>query len=205
MSTTAETRNVSEESTVFGEVSRNWGWILALGIVFIILGLIGLSMLFALTMASVFFFGILILLGGVVQLVDAWKCKGWKGILWHLLMAILYIVCGVVVIVNPLGASMILTMMLAGVLIAVGLIRIGMAIQMRRHGSWVWPLLGGIVTILLGAIILGQWPISGLWVIGLFVAVELIVNGWSYIFVALAARKAGQVPSASLESATPAV
>ena len=205
MSTTAETRNVSEESTVFGEVSRNWGWILALGIVFIILGMIGLSMLFALTMASVFFFGILILVGGVVQLVDAVKCKGWKGILWHLLMAILYIVCGVVVIVNPVGASMILTMMLAGVLIAVGLVRIGMAIQMRKHGSWVWPLLGGIVTILLGVMILGQWPISGLWVIGLFVAVELIVNGWSYLFVALAARKAGQVPSASLESATPAV
>lgn len=205
MSTTAETRSVSQESTVFGEVSRNWGWILALGIVFIILGLIGLSMLFALTVASVFFFGILILLGGAVQLVDAVKCKGWKGILWHLLMAILYIVCGVVVIANPVGASMILTMMLAGVLIAVGLIRIGMAIQMRKHGSWVWPLLGGIVTILLGVMILSQWPISGLWVIGLFVAVELIVNGWSYLFVALAARKVGQASLASVESPTPAV
>jgi len=47
------------------------------------------------------------------------------------------------------------------------------------------------VSIVLGGIIVLQWPVSGLWVIGLFVAIELILNGWSYVFVALAARKAG--------------
>lgn len=201
MSTTAEIKSASDENAVFGEVSMNWAWTFALGIVFIILGIIGLGMLFGLTVASVFFFGVLLLVGGGVQFVNALKCKGWKGILWHLLMAVLYIICGVVVIDNPVGASMVLTMVLAGVLIAIGLVRIGMAIQMRKHGSWVVPLLGGIVTILLGAIILNQWPVSGLWVIGLFVAVELIVNGWSYLFIALAARKAGQVSSSSGQSA----
>ena len=203
MSTTAETRTVSDGSSAFGEVTRNWGWIFALGLIFIVLGIIGLGMLFALTVASVFFFGILLIVGGGAQLVDALKCKGWKGMLWHLLMAILYVVCGIIVIVNPVGASMIFTMLLACIFIAVGLVRIGMAIQMRSHGSWIWPLLGGIVSILLGAMILGQWPVSGLWVIGLFVAVELIVNGWSYLFVALAARRAGQISSASVESPQP--
>jgi uncharacterized membrane protein HdeD (DUF308 family) len=201
MVTTTGTRNVSDENTVFGEVSRNWAWILALGILFIILGIIGLGMLFGLTMASVFFFGILLVVGGGAQLADAFKCKGWKGILWHLLMAVLYVICGGIVIINPVGASMVLTMVLAGVLIAVGLVRIGMAIQMRSHGSWLWPFLGGIITILLGVSILAQWPVSGLWVIGLFVAVELIVNGWTYLFVALAARKAGKASSASRQSA----
>jgi uncharacterized membrane protein HdeD (DUF308 family) len=83
---------------------------------------------------------------------------------------------------------------LAGVLIAVGVIRITMGIQHRKAATgWYWPVLSGVVSILLGGMIIFQWPVSGLWVIGLFVAVELILNGWSYVFVALAARKAGGV------------
>jgi uncharacterized membrane protein HdeD (DUF308 family) len=57
--------------------------------------------------------------------------------------------------------------------------------------------MSGLVSILLGAMIVLQWPVSGLWVIGLFVAIELILNGWSYVFVALAARKAGRAESAA--------
>jgi hypothetical protein len=60
---------------------------------------------------------------------------------------------------------------------------------LKKNWGWLLPL--GIVSIVLGGIIVAQWPVSGLWVIGLFVAVELIFHGWSYVFVALAARKAG--------------
>jgi len=73
----------------------------------------------------------------------------------------------------------------------VGVIRISMGIQLRNAVSgWYWSLLAGLLSILLGVVIILQWPVSGLWVIGLFVAIELILNGWSYVFVALAARKA---------------
>ena len=177
---------------VFGEVKKNWGWLLALGIFFVILGIIGLGMTVALTVASVFLFGILILVAAVIQLINAFKCKGWKGVLWHLLMAILYLAAGLVVIVDPLLASMVFTLMLAGVFILVGIVRIIMAFQLKEFKSWLWPFLGGIISIALGIIIMAGWPISGLWVIGLFVAIELIVSGWSYIFIALAAREAGK-------------
>lgn len=180
------------QDAVFGEVKRNWGWLLGLGIVFVILGFIGLGMTVVLTMASVLMFGILILIGGGIQLVEAFKCKGWKGIIWHLLMAILYVVAGVVVVVDPLLASMLFTLLLAFTFILVGIVRIVMAIQLRNFKNWFLPLLGGIISMILGVIILVGWPISGLWVIGLFVAIELIVNGWSYIFIALAARGAGK-------------
>ena len=65
-----------------------------------------------------------------------------------------------------------------------------MSFQLRPAGGWWWVLLSGIMSIVLGAIILAQWPATGLWVIGLVIAIELIVNGWSYIFVALAAKSA---------------
>lgn len=178
--------------TVFGELGKNWIWLLLLGFLFLILGLIGLGRLFALSLAGALFFGVLIIIGGVAQFLEALKCKGWKGVAFHVLISVLYVIGGVFVIRDPLAASVLLTWVLATVLICVGVLRIIMAIQMRSSGSWIIPLLGGIISIVLGGIILAQWPLSGLFVIGLFVAVELIVNGWSYIFIALAARSASK-------------
>ena len=187
---TTEKASGNAQDAVFGEVRRNWGWILGLGIVFVILGVIGLGMTFAVTMASVLMFGVLLLVGAGAQFVDAAKCKGWKGIIFHILIAFLYLVAGIGAIFDPLGASAMLTLMLAGALIFIGLARGIMAFQMRAVRNWFWPLLGGVVSIILGAVILAHWPVSGLWIIGLFVSVELIVNGWSYIFVSLAAKRA---------------
>ncbi len=185
-------KNTMIPAEAFGEVSRNWGWLLALGILFVILGTIGLGMTFTLTVASVLFFGVLMLIGGGAQLVQAFQDKGWKSVIWHVLIALLYIGAGIIVVRNPVGASLLLTAMLAGALVAVGVVRIIMAFQLRGDSGWVWLLLGGIVTLLLGLMIFSKWPVSGLWVIGLFVAIEMIVNGWSYVAIALAARRAGK-------------
>jgi uncharacterized membrane protein HdeD (DUF308 family) len=70
------------------------------------------------------------------------------------------------------------------------LLRSFTAFQHRALKGWIWSLLAGLVSIALGAMIIAHWPASGLWVIGLFVAIELIFNGWSNVFIALAARKA---------------
>jgi uncharacterized membrane protein HdeD (DUF308 family) len=184
--------NETAVAAVFGTLKKSWGWLLALGIVSIVLGTIGLYMTFALTLATVLFFGALILVGGLFQLIQAFSCKGWKSVLGHVLIALLYIAAGILIIKDPVLASGVLTLVLAGILIAVGVIRIMMAFQLKKAVSgWYWSLLSGIVSILLGGMIVAQWPVSGLWVIGLFVAVELIFHGWSYVFVALAARKAG--------------
>lgn len=188
--TTATNTSHTSAKPLLGGLQRNWGWLLALGIVFIVLGLIGLGMLFALTVVSVLFFGFLLLIGGGLQCLQAFQCQGWKDLLLHVLIAILYLLAGILVITDPIAASTAFTLLLAGILIAIGIARSSMAVRMRNQGNWLWPLLGGIVSLILGSLIFVQWPVSGLWVIGLFVAIELIVNGWSYIFIALAAKKA---------------
>jgi hypothetical protein len=113
---TGEKASGNVQDAVFGEVRRNWGWLLGLGIIFVILGIIGLGMTFAVTMASVMMFGVLLLVGAGAQFVDAAKCKGWKGIISHILIAFLYFVAGIGAIFDPLGASSMLTLMLAGAL-----------------------------------------------------------------------------------------
>lgn len=182
----------SSSEAVFGELTKNWGWHLCLGIFFVILGTIGLGRLYALSLAGALFFGVLIIIGGVAQFIEAFKCRGWKGVVYHVLIAVLYVGVGFFIIQDPLAAKLLLTWILAVVFVCVGIIRVVLALQMRATGSWFVPLLGGIISIILGGLILVKWPLSGLFVIGLFVAIELIVNGWSYIFIALAARRAGK-------------
>jgi len=191
MSASGEISLTEAQRTIFGELKKNWGWLLAFGVLSIILGTIGLGMTFVLTEVSIVFFGILLIVGGVFQLFDAFKCKGWKSTLWHILIALLYIAAGIAMVSQPLMAAATLTLVIAWILIAVGVSRIIMGFQLKPAQGWYWPLISGLISILLGIMILAKWPVSGLWVIGLFVAIELILNGWSYVFVALAARKAG--------------
>lgn len=171
-----------------GELKRNWGWILGLGIFFLILGCIGMSMAIGLTLVSMLFFGALLIVGGISHIVDVFKYKEWKGMIWQALIAVLYIIGGCIVIYDPFLASTLITAILAGVLIVIGITRIIMAVSLKDSKGWAWLFLAGITAIILGVLIMIQWPISGLWVIGLFIAIEMIVNGWTYIFIALSLR-----------------
>jgi uncharacterized membrane protein HdeD (DUF308 family) len=188
-------------ATLFGELEKNWGWLLLFGIVSIVLGTAGLGMTFMLTGVSVVFFGVLLVVGGVFQLLDAFKCRGWKGIAWHVLIALLYVGAGLLMVLHPVLASLSLTLFIAYILIAVGVLRAIMAFQLRPSKGWWWALISGIVSVVLGGLIIMEWPYSGLWIIGLFIAIELIFNGWSYVFVALAARASAKNRQAAAASA----
>lgn len=93
---------------------------------------------------------------------------------------------------DPVAASISLTLFIAIILIFVGLFRIIMAFQMKGVKGWYWPLISGILAIILGIMILTSWPVSGLWVIGMFVAIEMVFNGWTMITMALAGRQLAQ-------------
>jgi uncharacterized membrane protein HdeD (DUF308 family) len=177
---------------VLGDLVHNWGWLLAQGILLVVLGTIGLGMTIWLTLASVFIFGVFLVIGGGVQIFQTFKYKGWASILWHAIIAVLYVLAGFSVMSDPLAASTLFTLLLAGALVGIGFVRLIMAFQLRGAKNWFWPLIGGIAAIVLGVLIMARWPVSGLWMIGLFVAIEMIFGGWSYIFIALAAKEAGR-------------
>lgn len=187
---TANTEDGSVIEKLLGDIQDKWGWLLALGISFILLGTIGLGMTFALTMASMLFFGFLMLFGGAFQLVQSLHCRGWKSILIHILVAIAYVIGGVVIISNPMLASSIITMMIAAIFIAVGAMRIMMAIQLKEVKGWWLPFISGLLSLIFGGMIMTAWPLSGMWIIGLLIAIDLIFHGWGYVALALAAKDA---------------
>ena len=178
---------------MLGDLVHNWGWLLAQGILLVVLGTIGLGIIIWLTLASVFIFGVFLFIGGGVQILQTFKCRGWESILWHGIIAVLYVVAGFSIMADPLAASLLFTLLLAGALVGIGVVRLIMAFQLRGVKNWFWPLIGGIAAIFLGFMILARWPVSGLWVIGLFVAIEMIFGGWAYIFIALGAREMGRL------------
>ena len=170
------------------DLQRNWGWLLGLGILFVVLGFIGLGMTVGLTLVSIVFMGALFIIAGLAQILDVFKSHHWKGIVGHALIAVLYIMGGGMIIHDPILASAVITALIAWILIISGVTRLIMAIALRHGAGWGWLLFAGLTAIVLGVLILMQWPYSALWIIGMFIAIELIVNGWTYIFMALGMR-----------------
>lgn len=175
---------------LFGASERQWGWLMALGILFVALGTIGLGMILAVTVASILFLGALLLIGGAVQTVQAFTFHGWRNIVSHLLMGALYLCAAYLVVQNPLAASATLTLLFAAALVGLGIVRGATALLHREYPQWGWLLFSGILSVVLGLMIMAQWPVTGLWVIGLFVSIDMIFHGWSYIGLSVAVKHA---------------
>lgn len=164
------------------ELRKSWGWMVALGIGMIVGGLAAISSPWMGTKIMVALIGILLIVAGIAQLVSTFHCSGWKGVLLHLLISILYLVTGFIVLENPIEGAKGLTLILAVFFLATGLIRIVVALKERFPG-WGWVLLSGAVTAILGVIIWRQFPESALWVIGLLVGIDLIFGGWMWVML----------------------
>ena len=186
------TSNASLTEQALGDISSKWGWIMAGGLLLVILGIVGLSMEFTMTIASMLYFGIMMVIGGAMILIGAFQAEGWKSKLGHLLIGLLYIAAGVVMIVEPQGSAVWFTLFIAAYLFVVGILRIIASFQMRGASGWGWTLLAGISGIILSFMIYAQWPYSGLWAIGLFVSIDLLMQGISLITIAWAAKQAGR-------------
>jgi uncharacterized membrane protein HdeD (DUF308 family) len=90
-------------------------------------------------------------------------------------------------VTNPALAAVTLTLLIAMMLIVAGLFRVFIAFSIPLHHRG-WLILNGVISILLGAMIWSSWPRSGLWVIGLFIGIDMIFDGWTEIMLALSAR-----------------
>jgi len=177
------------------ELPRKWGWLLALGILMLVTGGIGLVQSVAMTLVTVLFFGAIIMVNGTFALVQTImdREEKWRGKMVHVLLAVLYIGAGALILVNPVAASAALTLLLGGIFLAMGIIRIAYGIRLRKLGwKWLMPVIIGLVDVLFAVILGISWPVSGLWVIGIMVSIELLMYGWMLTFTALAVRKAAK-------------
>jgi uncharacterized membrane protein HdeD (DUF308 family) len=184
------TMEIAEKQILAGleTVRKHWGYFLASGIAFLVLGTITLAYTVLTTLTSVFVFGVALFFGGIFQTVHAFKASKWGGFFLDLLVGILYVTAGLLMAVHPLAGAQSLTLLLAAFFLAVGLFRV-MGATILRPPSWGWLLVSGIVTFLFGILVWVRWPESALWVIGTLVAIDMIFNGVWLVMLVLSARR----------------
>jgi uncharacterized membrane protein HdeD (DUF308 family) len=170
------------------ELRSQWGWFVALGVVMIVAGFIALVSLFLATVVAVTWVGVMMIVAGVLEIVHGIRMKRWSRFFLWIAIGALYILAGLFTFLNPLLASAVLTLMLGLFLIVAGAMRIFLAVQMRGGSSWGWVLASGIITVLLGAIIVFGWPVSSLYTLGIFLGVDLIAAGVSWVSAGLSFR-----------------
>ncbi len=168
-------------------IRASWFWFLILGIILIVVGTVAVAMPFVASVATAVAFGVLLLVGGIAQLAGAFWTRDWSGFFLSLLMGVLYVVLGLLFVRDPGDAMVAMTLLLACVLMVGGLFRV-IGSLMYQFPHWGWTLAGGIINLVLGIMIWQQWPFSGLWVIGLFVGIDLIFTGWTWVMLALAIK-----------------
>jgi|ERR1700733_27082 len=159
-------------------------WFLGTGIALVLLGTIAITFAVFTTLASVIFLGWIFLASGILQIAHGVNTRHWSGFSLYLLLGALSLIVGGMFIAKPAQSAIALTLLIALVLITKGIFRIIISLVYTFANQW-WVLLNGILTTALGIIIFAQWPFSSPWVIGLFVGIDLIFNGWSLIMLSM--------------------
>jgi uncharacterized membrane protein HdeD (DUF308 family) len=172
-----------------GILRDRWGWIFGIGVVLALCGLLALGNTVVATFAAVAFAGSMMIVSGIVEIAHGFNMKTWgKFFLW-IVIGVLYVAAGLITVLAAPQAAVLLTLLVGAALVASGIVRIVLAFQMREGTPWIWAALSGIVTTLLGVMILAQWPVSGLYVLGLFLGVDLLFAGSSWMMIGLALRR----------------
>jgi uncharacterized membrane protein HdeD (DUF308 family) len=179
---------VDTRAAVAGELKKAWGWLMAWGILLILAGMIGLGYEFAVSVVTTLFVGGLMIVYGVMEVVNAFRHQRWSGFFLFLFGGILSIVAGGVIWARPLASLEVLTLLVAAYFLVLGSFRVVGAVS-SRHPGWGWGLFNGAISVVLGLLIWNRWPYSSLWVIGMFVAIDMIFQGWNYVMLALVARR----------------
>jgi uncharacterized membrane protein HdeD (DUF308 family) len=168
----------------------SWFWFVLLGVGLVVLGLAVLSytgMVWA-SLATAFVFGCFMLAGGIVYIVGAFFTRGWGGFFLSLLAGVLHLAVGAIILEHPVDAVILFTMLMAAFFFVEGLFRIIGALAGHFH-HWGWMLVNGIISMVLGVLIWRQWPFDALYVVGLFLGIDLLFSGASYIALGLNARR----------------
>jgi uncharacterized membrane protein HdeD (DUF308 family) len=175
-------------------VSQNSAFLVILGCMLGMIGLIALASPLTAGVAAEMFVGVMMLSRGAMQLYYGIKVRHWghrfgsyMG-LGSIVMALLCVAVGVLMLINPIAGVRFLTLVLAVYLVLMGGFEILHAIELSSVKGWGFVMLSGAISVLLGVLIWRQWPLSGHWAIGVMVGASFIASGASMVMLGLAGR-----------------
>jgi uncharacterized membrane protein HdeD (DUF308 family) len=180
--------NSDRLSTPAGLMRNASRWLTAMGIVFIVLGVLAIIEPAVAGLAVAILVGWVLIFGGVAHAIGAFGGDGVGRSVWQLIVAVIYIVGGMYFLTHPLLGLGTLTLFLAAILLAEAVVEIIAYFANPGDGAS-WRLVNAIVTLLLGGMIWRHWPSSSIWAIGTLVGVNLMITGFSRLMLGGAARR----------------
>jgi uncharacterized membrane protein HdeD (DUF308 family) len=156
------------------------------GILMLICGFLAICLPLASGIGLAIVFGWLILAAGIWHLIFAFRSGSFGGILWQLLLAVLYGGAGIIILMRPLAGLAFLTLVLATFMLIEAALEIGLYFSIRRSANAGWVLFDGIVTLVVAILIWTHWPLSATWFLGTLVGISLIFSGISRLMLSRA-------------------
>lgn len=170
-------------------IQQNRFLFIVLGVAMVIIGAGAIASPFMITVAAKIFFGWLLLLSGILQVIVASSTRKWSEFFLDLVFGALFVVAGSWLAFYPLTGIFTLTVFLATVFVLQGIIEVINAFRMHPIAGWGWMLTAGVLALIVGLLILSEFPSSALWAIGALVGINFICTGLAYVLLVLTAEK----------------
>jgi uncharacterized membrane protein HdeD (DUF308 family) len=160
-----------------------------MGVLLIILGIIAVATPAVAGKAVVLVIGATLLIAGVVQIVSGLRTEGWSGKLPPLILGVIAALCGLGLLGEPWIGMKFIALLLAIFFVVEGIWKIIASFSYRPASGWLLILASGVIALVLGLLIWKQWPVSGLWAVGILVGVDLLMTGISMVALASTVRR----------------
>ncbi len=168
-----------------------WVFMLIAGVIALVGGIFALFNPLAATITAVLLTAWIFIIVGIIEIFSIFSATGWGGRIWALLLGALTIFLGVWMLSNPLPSVLALTWLIGILFLATGATKVILSFGVRGTGYFWIVLLSGILSIVLGIMVLSNFPYSAAVVLGTLLAIELISSGAANIALALRLREVG--------------
>ena len=170
-------------------ITPSGGRLSILGFIAVALGVIAIAAPAVAAGTVVITVGLTMLAAGITQLVEGIRGESWRHRMVPVILGLIGSVSGVLVLAHPLLGLGFLTLLLVVFFVLEGFWKMFASLKFRNYQGWIWMLLSGVLSLLLGVLIWNQWPLSGVWAIGILVGVELLSTGISLVILGSAVRE----------------
>jgi uncharacterized membrane protein HdeD (DUF308 family) len=173
---------------VLEHLRDRWRWFAAFGLLTMFCGFVSLGVAGLATLVSVYMIAAFVILIGAIEITIGVKAHKWSSRIFVVLVGLLYVVAGSFALANPISGALGFTLMLGAALTATGVVRIIFATRLPEGPKW-YVAFAGVVTVLLGVFIIAGWPENSAYVLGIFLGVDMIIYGASWLNFSLYLRR----------------
>lgn len=170
-------------------IRDNAGMAIVIGVIMLIAGIAALAAPAVAALSINLVVGFTLAVSGIGQCVLAFRAGAFGRGLMIFVVGALMAFAGFYMISQPVAGVASLTIMLMAYLLATGILEIGVALQLRPAVGWGLQLTNGILTALLGILLWQQFPLAGIWAIGVLFGLKMIFSGSALIAIGRSLRQ----------------